>query len=90
MPSAARRIVVSGRVQGVAFRWSTLQQAEQLGVTGWVRNLPDGTVEAWIEAERDALDRMQSWLATGPTSARVDGIVVREHEPEGLTTFVVR
>jgi len=90
MARIARRIVVSGRVQGVGFRWSTLRAADELGVAGWVRNLPDGTVEAWVEAEAEAVERMQAWLAAGPRSARVDALDVREREPEGLSEFSVR
>ena len=90
MGRIARRISISGRVQGVAFRWSTLRQAEHLGVAGWVRNVPDGTVEAWVEADPRPVAQMLAWLERGPPSARVDRCDVREREPEGLTSFSLR
>lgn len=83
-----RRVVrVSGRVQGVGFRWAAADAAEGLGVTGTVRNLLDGTVEADVEGPADAVDRMLAWLAEGPPSARVSGTEVREAEPRGTSGF---
>lgn len=83
-----RRVVrVSGRVQGVGFRWAAADAAEGLGVTGTVRNLLDGTVEADVEGPAGAVDRMLAWLAEGPPSARVSGTEVREAEPRGTSGF---
>lgn len=65
------RFIVSGRVQGVGFRYATLQEARRLGVTGWVRNLPDGQVEVLAQADAPALERFATWLRRGPPGARV-------------------
>jgi acylphosphatase len=62
---------VIGRVQGVGFRAAAVRQAHLLGVTGWIRNATDGTVEALLQGPHDNVDRMLSWLHTGPPSARV-------------------
>ena len=83
----AVRVVVSGRVQGVNFRWYTLQQAERLGVHGWVRNLPDGRVEAVIEGGAAAVDGLVAWMHQGPPSARVDDVTVEAVTPAGLDGF---
>lgn len=65
-------IVVSGRVQGVCFRASTREMAARLGLRGWVRNLPDGRVEAVFEGEEQPLRLMLAWCQTGPPGGRVD------------------
>jgi acylphosphatase len=75
-------ILVTGIVQGVSFRYYTLQEAMRCGVTGWVRNLPDGRVEAVFEGDEAAVDRMLAWCAIGPRSARVDHL---ESLPETST-----
>jgi acylphosphatase len=67
----AIRCVVSGRVQGVYFRGSTREQAQQLGITGWAKNLPDGTVEVLACGTPDALQTLQRWLQRGPPMAHV-------------------
>lgn len=67
----AIRCVVSGRVQGVYFRGSTREQALKLGITGWAKNLPDGTVEVSACGMPDALQALQRWLQRGPPMARV-------------------
>ena len=69
-------IWISGRVQGVFFRANTLKQARSLGVTGWVRNLPDGRVETVFEGEDRATEAMLNWLRTGSSPARVDSAEV--------------
>ncbi|UYG16855.1 acylphosphatase [Brachybacterium huguangmaarense] len=85
-----RRIVrVRGRVQGVGFRMSAAMRAEQLGVTGTVRNLFDGTVEADVEGEDDAVEAMVAWLRSGPPSAAVERVDVREDTPRGASSFRV-
>lgn len=66
------RVVVRGRVQGVFFRGSLKQQAEMHGVSGWVRNRPDGAVEALLQGPRDAVTAVTDWMRIGPRSARVD------------------
>ena len=90
MSAAARHVLVSGRVQGVGFRWYTRSKALELGLAGWVANLPDGRVEAWIEGESAALESMLAWLAHGPPSARVTNVESVAHEPRGLTGFETR
>ncbi len=90
MPRSSRHIFVSGRVQGVAFRWYTRDRALELGLTGWVRNLADGRVEAWIEGEDEAVEEMRHWLETGPSHAHVTGADVREGEAKGRRGFSIR
>ncbi len=69
-------IFVSGRVQGVFFRDSTRKKAQKLGLTGWVRNLPDNRVEAVFEGGEAAIDKMISWVRQGPIFAEVDDLRV--------------
>ena len=90
MQRLARHVTISGRVQGVAFRWYTKERAEALGVAGWVRNMLDGRVEAWIEGDPAALESMLEFLRQGPSHARVRGVDAREREPEGLRGFEIR
>ncbi len=83
--------VVSGRVQGVWFRGSTEERALELGVTGWVRNRPDGRVEAVFEAEPDALAAILDYVSRGPRLARVDDVDVQRSEATGeFSGFEVR
>lgn len=77
--------VVRGRVQGVAFRWYTQREARRLGLTGWVRNQPDGSVRLVAEGEREGLDRLWAWLAHGPERARVTDR--RQHRGEASGRF---
>jgi acylphosphatase len=84
-----RRVVVSGLVQGVWFRESTRTRAESLGVSGWVRNNPDGTVEAVFEGDPAAVERLVEFCRTGPRGAYVDRIDVGDEPPEGLVGFSV-
>jgi acylphosphatase len=77
----ARRFVISGRVQGVGFRYFTREVALREGVTGWVRNLADGTVEARVEGEREAVTRVERALRNGPRGARIDAVFVDEEDP---------
>lgn len=83
-------MVVNGRVQGVFFRDSTRQQAREHGVAGWVSNRSDGAVEAVLEGTPGAVERVLSFVRTGPPHARVQDVDVREEEPEGLSGFSVR
>ena len=86
----AKRVIVSGRVQGVFFRDSTRRAAQTRGVSGWVRNRDDGTVEAHFEGDDDPVDAMVQWARSGPSRAEVTGVDVRDAEAEGLEGFVVR
>jgi acylphosphatase len=85
-----RRVVVSGRVQGVFFRDSCRQQAVTLGVRGWVRNREDGTVEAVFEGDERGIAAMVAWCREGPRHAIVTTVDVRAEPVEGLNGFVVR
>ena len=85
-----RRVAVQGHVQGVFFRETTRRRALAEGVAGWVRNLPDGSVEAVLEGERDRVDRLVGFMRDGPRGARVDWVDVVTEEHEGLTGFDVR
>lgn len=80
MTHIGAHVYVSGYVQGVAFRYSTIRQANSLGVTGWVRNLPDGRVEVLIEGEEAQVNQMVDWCYHGPRMARVTDVQV-EHRP---------
>lgn len=86
----ARRLLVSGRVQGVFFRAWTEQRARALGVNGWVRNLPDGLVEIHAEGAPEQLDALERACRDGPANARVDAVVARPIEPEQLAGFAQR
>jgi acylphosphatase len=79
----ARRCVIGGRVQGVGFRYFTHDVAVREGVTGWVRNLPDGRVEALLEGESEAVTRVERALRQGPRGARVESVSVDTEEPTG-------
>ncbi|HUY63033.1 MAG TPA: acylphosphatase [Acidimicrobiales bacterium] len=85
-----RHVVVTGRVQGVGFRASCARRAGDLGLVGFVRNMPDGTVEAAFEGEARAVSAMVDWCHRGPGLARVDGVVVGELPPQGETRFTFR
>lgn len=76
-------LLVSGRVQGVAFRAHTRAQAEALGLSGWVRNLPDGRVEAIAEGPRPALEALATWARSGPPAANVTNLEARYAEARG-------
>lgn len=76
-------MVISGRVQAVWFRSSTCGEARRLGVAGWVRNRPDGNVEALIEGPRRAVMELVAWCHRGPAAARVDSVDVEWQEPTG-------
>ncbi len=84
------RVVVRGRVQGVAFRASTRSQARALRVAGWVRNRPDGSVEAVFEGPAEAVEAAVAWCRRGPPWARVDDLERADEPIEGLDDFEVR
>ena len=85
----AAQVRVTGRVQGVAFRWYTQEQARNLGVAGWVRNEPDGSVLLHAEGDDEAVDALIEWCRTGPSTARVSDVAVRDAVPTGATSFDV-
>jgi acylphosphatase len=85
-----RRVVVSGRVQGVGFRYGIAARARSLGVGGSVRNLADGTVEAFLEGPRPRVESLVDWCRHGPSGARVDGIEIEEETPVGEVEFAQR
>jgi acylphosphatase len=76
-------LLITGKVQGVFFRESAKREALRLGLTGRVRNLPGGEVEAVAEGERDAVEAFIRWCHRGPSAARVDGVVVKDASPTG-------
>ena len=84
-------VTVSGRVQGVNFRYYTKQTAERLNVTGWVKNLPDGRVQGCFEGEENDVSALIDWCRTGPGSARVDDVAVEKGTYSGdFIDFEVR
>jgi acylphosphatase len=85
-----RRVLVSGRVQGVFFRDSVRERARAEGVAGWACNRGDGAVEMVLEGERGAVHRVVEFSRSGPPRAEVDDVEVREEEPEGLRGFEIR
>ncbi|MFW5637982.1 MAG: acylphosphatase [Methanoculleus sp.] len=85
------RVWISGQVQGVGFRWAVEDEARVKGVTGWVKNLPDGRVEAVFEGDEGAVQQMIEFCRRGPTLARVDDVqVVREEYIGELEGFSIR
>jgi acylphosphatase len=92
IPSQARiRLIVKGRVQGVYFRASTVQQARHLGLTGWVMNRQDGSVELVAEGRSDGIEELIAWCRQGPPGARVDEIDLQSQEFRGeFTEFRIK
>ena len=86
----ARQVVVDGLVQGVFFRDTCRRMATAAGVAGWVRNRPDGRVEAWFEGEREGVERLVGWCRQGPPGARVTAVDVVRETPVGETRFRIR
>ena len=82
----ALHAIVHGRVQGVAFRRHTLEEASRLGLHGYVQNLPDGTVETFFQGESRAVDILADWLRQGPDRARVDQVDLEPAAPTGSFT----
>lgn len=85
-----RHLFIEGRVQGVYYRASMVEQAARLGVRGWVRNLRDGRVEAVVQGPADAVQALIDWAQQGPTQARVTRVVVAEAAAEAFEGFVQR
>jgi len=89
--TVAKHLFIDGRVQGVYYRATTQKQAQEMGLKGWVRNLPDGRVEAWLQGEPEVVSRMVIWCYDGPPWARVDSIDTEDVAPdEALSGFRVR
>lgn len=87
---SARHLVVHGTVQGVFFRASAESEADRLGVTGWVRNRSDGTVEMLVEGDDAAVGQMVAWARRGPERAEVTGVDVEDRQAEGHQGFAQR
>ena len=87
--SVAKRVIVSGRVQGVFFRDSCRQEANRLGVSGSTQNLADGTVEVIVEGDEDAVEALIRWCKEGPSYAEVDSVDVSDTESTGRSGFKV-
>lgn len=87
MAEICRRAMVEGRVQGVWFRGSTQEQARQLGITGWAKNLPDGRVEVLMCGQEQAIKQLQEWLHEGPPMASVTHVEISEEEVQVFNGF---
>ena len=84
-------VIISGRVQGVWFRASTKQIAKQLGLTGWVRNTPDGCVEAVFEGDEKLVEEIIKWCHHGPALSKVNNVEVKNQEPTNeFSDFSIR
>ncbi len=83
-------IKVTGGVQGVGFRYSTLNEAKKPGLTGYVKNLPDGSVEIEAEGSKDQLDAFVEWCRKGPGLSKVDSVIVDPFPPVGYNEFRVK
>jgi acylphosphatase len=84
-------LLVKGRVQGVGYRANTRRMASQLNLTGWVRNTPNGGVEAVVEGSEEMVERLIQWCRRGPTGAHVTDVEVRHETPEGeFHRFTIR
>lgn len=90
VPAVRYHLMISGRVQGVFFRDTLRRQARERGVAGWVRNLPDGQVEAVLEGQEPSVQALIAWAHQGPRHAKVDFVTATPEPPEGLTGFVIR
>ena len=88
--TARHRYLIEGRVQGVGFRYATVRQAERLGLTGWVRNLPDGRVEVEAHGDGRAMDVLENWLWQGPVHARVSRVTRTDADPADHGSFRAR
>ena len=90
MGAVARRVRVTGRVQGVFFRAWSRNEAQQLGISGWIRNCADGSVEAQVEGDESTVQQMIARLRQGPPGARVDDLEMEIAEAEDAGSFDVR
>jgi acylphosphatase len=90
LPSKRARVIVRGRVQGVFFRADARERARSLGLSGWIRNNLDGTVEAVFEGNDERVDSIVGWCRRGPAGAVVEDVDVSWEEPQGESGFFVR
>ena len=87
----AQRLVIRGRVQGVGYRYAMIELAEAMGVTGWVRNRRDGTVEAVVQGDDELVERLVAWSRRGPVGANVTAVDARPHAVDpALNDFTSR
>lgn len=86
---AAQRLRITGLVQGVFYRAHSQEKAVELGLTGWVRNLPDGSVEIHAEGTPEQLKKLEEWCWEGPPSADVKSVTVEDAQDEHCTTFTI-
>lgn len=86
----AAYFTAKGKVQGVGFRYFAIREAQRLDLSGWVRNLPDGSVEAFAEGPEESLNAFESFLRKGPSWSRVTECRVRIVPPEGVTGFKIK
>jgi len=85
-----RRLIVHGRVQGVGFRYSLARAAGSRGVAGWAANRDDGTVEAVLEGDAEAIESLTAFCRRGPRGAKVERVETVDEQPEGLRGFSAR
>jgi len=90
LTDARARVVIRGRVQGVFFRAETRERARSLGLAGWVRNNPEGTVEAVFQGDRDRIESMLAWCRRGPAAANVEDVEVEWTEMRDERGFATR
>ncbi len=91
MPKARYKVIVKGIVQGVNFRYYTQRQAMRIGITGWVRNLPDGSVAGVFEGEEQDVEAMVQWCRQGPPSAEVAELIAQPEEYRGeFSSFSIK
>jgi acylphosphatase len=84
-------LIIRGRVQGVNFRWYAHYRAQPLGLAGWIRNCPDGSVEAVVQGSPDAVSQFVAWAHRGPSHAEVERVDVRDEEPDpAMRNFAIR
>lgn len=85
----AKQLIVKGKVQGVYYRASTREQAIELGLTGWVKNLSSGEVEMYIEGTQHAIDHMIRWAHIGPRHAKVEEVIVDDVVIKRFESFII-
>ena len=82
--------MITGRVQGVGYRFTTQEQALTLSLVGWVRNLPDGRVEAMVEGDRAQVERLMQWFHSGPAAAKVEAVMIEDQPVQYFKQFEIR
>lgn len=89
--TVAQKIRIDGRVQGVGFRWAAFSEAQRLGLSGWVRNLPDGAVETLVQGDPDRVEALVGWLRSGPPGAEVECFMIESVPVDpGADGFAIR